>query len=214
MTCASCKKSILICFSDLDHKIPKFLGGDNGEKNSNLQRLCLDCHRAKSLFESIYLRPLKSAIQTIIKTVNEFGGGNVVSTQEDALNKILRVLVFDVDTHKCKKFIEQECLSKNTIKNSTKINCITNRFTNRFTSTAKKRSYTDISTKRWTHNEDQLLISILSSLYDNEAPAKVDLESIVYQYNTSSAYCRSKFALQKRSRKLLLNIHKNGHRNT
>ena len=201
VTCVSCKKCILICFSDLDHKIPKFLGGDNGENNSNLQRLCLECHRAKSLFESIYLRPLKTAIQSIIQTVTEFGGGGVVSIEENALTKILQVLVSDVDTHKCKQYIEQKCLSKEKIESNNKIDCITNRFTN----TTKKRTYTDISTKRWTHNEDQLLHSILTELYD-EAPAKVDLESVAYKFNTSKKFKRSKYALQKRCRKLLLNI--------
>lgn len=47
-TCASCK-STLTEFFELDHVLPVALGGSN--TTENLQALCPDCHRHKSLFD-------------------------------------------------------------------------------------------------------------------------------------------------------------------
>ena len=46
--CASCK-STLNEFFELDHILPVALGGTN--TTENLQALCPDCHRHKSLFD-------------------------------------------------------------------------------------------------------------------------------------------------------------------
>lgn len=46
--CAKCTCLLPSCF-ELDHILPVALGGDN--YTSNLQALCLECHRTKSVFD-------------------------------------------------------------------------------------------------------------------------------------------------------------------
>lgn len=67
LTCNGCHKQIERLFTDIDHVIARqFNGPDNAE---NKQVLCLNCHRVKSLYERIFLKPIKYELEKYFHSV-------------------------------------------------------------------------------------------------------------------------------------------------
>ena len=102
--CTCCGVQVHSIYTDLDHRLPKFLGGQNKD---NLQRLCLNCHRGKSLYENIVLQPIKNKIKEILQEMKEDGVVTLKESPAECAGRAIGSCIKDFKIHLAKELMEE-----------------------------------------------------------------------------------------------------------
>lgn len=97
--------------------VPKFLGGLNEQ---NMQRLCLNCHRAKSLYESIFLQPLKQELKEILDKISKHGVVELRASTLDCAGESIGSLIKRFNIDKARTLMEQHFANRRTQKKKRK----------------------------------------------------------------------------------------------
>lgn len=87
--CEACGVKVAAFLTDVDHKIPRFIVHNNHA--SNLQRLCLNCHRSKTLFECRVIQPIKAQLDRLVEQLQQTGVVET-GTTSDVLQSLIRVI--------------------------------------------------------------------------------------------------------------------------
>ena len=103
MICEACKVKKAPYLFDYDHKLQKCFSNDNSV--NNIQILCLDCHRIKTLIESTVVRPFQKQLYDIIKNLSEKNLFDMQSPKE--LSKsLMQHIIKDINLKKSKDFLD------------------------------------------------------------------------------------------------------------
>ena len=110
MICEACKVKKQPYLFDYDHKLQKCFSGDNS--TDNIQILCLDCHRIKTIIETTVIRPFQKDLSQLIKNLYE---KNLFDMQSpEILSKsLMQYIIKDIDLKKGKQFLNANYKKRN-----------------------------------------------------------------------------------------------------
>lgn len=112
MICESCsikKESYLF---DYDHKIQKCFLDDDSNCITNIQVLCLDCHRIKSLIENTVVRPFQRNLESLLDSIDRTELFEMQAPKK--LSKsLIQHIIKDINLTKGRKFLNKNYKKKN-----------------------------------------------------------------------------------------------------
>jgi hypothetical protein len=146
VACTSCGVQVHSIYTDIDHAVPKFLGGQN---DGNTQRLCLNCHRGKSLYENCYIQPLKQEMKVMLDKLRAHGVVTLHASSFECAGRAIGSCIEGFNILKARRVMEQHFTHKQTPK------------TQQNQKHNKKRART-VTThlNKWTTRDDELLMTL------------------------------------------------------
>lgn len=210
--CAGCHTIVHRMYTDVDHRRARFLNGSNHP--SNLQRLCVFCHRSKTCFEQVFLRDHKRRLTQYFKQ-HLLTSSAVELTEQDPSRLAARALgscIRGVDVLKAKAHMHRHFASSIADRRSA-----VQKGAFELTPSAKSNQSPDqpdqskqIKTEvKWSSLDERLLMRLLfgdSARKNNESGPmlRCGWGEAVLQFNMTASQKRTVFELKKKAGELLL----------
>ena len=192
--CTCCGVPVHSIYTDLDHRLPKFLGGQNKD---NLQRLCLNCHRGKSLYENIVLQPIKNKVKEILQEMVKDGVVTLKESPAECAGRALGSCIKDFKIALAKELMEERFTNRKRPRTPTTGLC---------KSSTPEAAATPPANK-WTAQDERLLVSICFGRQvhlTRYTPMLDNWHYIQKRFNNEAQRKRSIPALQSRLKRLRL----------